>query len=180
MASRRPPLPLTTIPSDDPVFRRVVDRVAADSGARSPQELAERLRSLFPRVAVFERQLENERGLYVYRDGRYQRRRSDRWWEEPGVACVCISAATGRLTHVSGEYADLMGANPEDLVGEHYSVFVVPEARAVADSMFEALRDQPEVRSEALVRRPDGSTLTIEFRAARENGEIDVRYRPMP
>ena len=68
---------------------------------------------------------------------------------------------------------------PPISVGRHFVDFVQPEARAAAQAMFEAVSQFREVRSEALVRRPDGSTLAIEFRAIRTDGDIEVCYRPL-
>ena len=92
---------------------------------------------------------------------------------------VHVSAATGELTDVSGEWAALMRADAADLVGQMFVEFRLPEARVAAQAMYEAVSQYREVRSEALVRRPDGTTLAIEFRAARRDGEIEVSYRPL-
>jgi PAS domain S-box-containing protein len=169
---------VSTFPSSDRAFARVVDRVGAQTTATSREEVARRLRPLFPRVAVFEQQLTGEPiRLYVFRDGRYEAQPPDRWWDEPGVATVCLDAASGRLTKVSSEYAALMRAEPDDLIGRHYSEFVAPEAREVASGMFEALAEDREVSTSALVRRVDGTTVRIDLHASRQDGEIDVRYR---
>lgn len=171
---------VNTIPSNDVVLRRVVDRVTEADQPGTAADLAARLRPLYPRIAVFERQLSGERAqFYVYRDGRYEPERRDEWWEQPGVPCVHVSASTGELTAVSGEWAALMRATPTDLVGRHFVDFVLPDARAAAQAMFEAVSQSQQVRSEALVQRPDGSTLAIEFRAAQRNGDIEVCYRPL-
>lgn len=171
---------MNTIPSNDVVLRRVVDRVTSDEPAGSAADLAARLRPLYPRIAVFERQLSGERQhLYVYRDGRYEPERGDEWWVERGVPCIHVSGETGLLVAVSGEYAELMRTSRDDLVGRHFLDFVVPGARAGAEAMFEAVSEASEVRSEALVQRPDGSTLSIEFRAIRSNGLIEVCYRAL-
>lgn len=171
---------VNTIPSNDVVLRRVVDRATEGNEAATAAELAARLRPLYPRIAVFERQLSGERAqFYVYRDGRYEPERRGGWWEMPGVPCVHVSASTGELTQVSGEWAALMRAAASELVGRHFVDFVQPEARAAAQAMFEAVSQFREVRSEALVRRPDGSTLAIEFRAVRTDGDIEVCYRPL-
>jgi hypothetical protein len=171
---------VNTIPSNDVVLRRVVDRVTEGDQPITAAELAGRLRPLYPRVAVFERQLSGERvRYYVYRDGRYEPERGGAWWEEPAVPCVRVSAANGELTRVSGEWAALMHDEAAKLVGHHFIDFVVPEARSAAQAMFEAVSQFREVRSEALVQRPDGTTLAIEFRAVRRNGEIEVCYRPL-
>ena len=171
---------VNTIPSNDVVLRRVVDRMTEADQPGTAADLAARLRPLYPRIAVFERQLSGERAqFYVYRDGRYEPERRAGWWEQPGVPCVHVSASAGVLTAVSGEWAALMRAKPTDLVGRHFVDFVLPEARAAAQAMFEAVSQSREVRSEALVQRPDGTTLAIEFRAARKDGDIEVCYRPL-
>ena len=171
---------VNTIPSNDVVLRRVVDRVTETDHPGTAADLAARLRPLYPRIAVFERQLSGERAqFYVYRDGRYEPERRGGWWDEPGIPCVHVSASTGQLTKVSGEWAELMRAEASDLIGRHFVDFVQPDARAAAQAMFEAVSQFREVRSEALVQRPDGTTLPIEFRAVRGDDDIEVCYRPL-
>jgi PAS domain S-box-containing protein len=171
---------VNTIPSNDVVLRRVVDRVTEADQPDTAADLAARLRPLYPRIAVFERQLSGERAqFYVYRDGRYEPERGEGWWEQPGVPWVHVSAATGELTAVSDAWAELMRSESTRLLGRNFVDFVLPEARAAAQAMFEAVSQFREVRSEALVQRPDGSTLPIEFRAARKDGEIEVFYRSL-
>ena len=171
---------MNTIPSHDVVLRRVVERLNADEEPETAADLAARLRPLYPRIAVFERQLSGERALfYVYRDGRYEPERPGDWWAQPRTPCVRVSAKTGLLTAVTGEYAQLMRAPEAELVGRHFLDSVLPEARAAAKTMFEVVTEEHEVRSEALVVRPDGSTVQIEFRAIRRDDEIEVCYRPL-
>lgn len=171
---------VNTIPSHDSVLRRLVDHVTAVSPPASAAELTERLRPLYPRVAVFERQLSGEGPyLYVYRDGRYEPEDRNPWWDAPGVPCIDVSARSGELTEITGAWAELMRSEEADLVGRHFLDFVKPDARATAATMFEALQSEREVRSKAIVQRPDGSTLFIEFRAARRDDEIEVCFRPL-
>jgi hypothetical protein len=171
---------VNTIPSNDVVLRRVVDRMTEVAEPDTAADLAARLRPLYPRIAVFERQLSGERAqFYVYRDGRYEPERRDHWWEIPGAPCVHVDAATGRLTSVTGEWAGLMRGGAAELVGRHFADFVLPEAHDAALAMFEAVSQYREVRSEALVQRLDGTTLPIEFRAIRRDGVIEVCYRAL-
>jgi PAS domain S-box-containing protein len=172
---------VTTFPSTDGAFRRAVERVALAARTKAKDELAKRLRPLFPRVAVFERELDGEPPqLYVFRDGRYELEPDDPWWNADDVARVCLSATTGRLTMVSPEYAAIIGTSPDDLVGRHYLDFVEPEAAEAGQAMFEALVSEREVTTEAVIRRVDGSAIRIQLHAAREDGEIDVRSRVLP
>jgi hypothetical protein len=170
---------VNTIPSHDAVLRRVVDLMTEHREADSADQLAESLRPMYPRVAVFERQLSGERNqLYVYRDGRYEPETGGRWWEEPDVPCAHVSASTGQLTHVTGAWASLMRAEPVDLLGRHFLEFIVPEARPVAGAMFEAVTQERDVRSEAVYLRSDGVPLRLEFRALRSGDDIQVWLRP--
>jgi PAS domain S-box-containing protein len=176
-----PRLIVTTFPSRDGAFRRAVERVDVDAAGDAKEELTRRLKPLFPRVAVFDRGLVGEPAqLYVFRDGRFQVDADGRWWEADDVACVCLSASTGRLTYVSPQYAAIVGAAPDELVGHHYLEFVLPEAVDAAEAMFDALAHDREVLTEAVVRRIDGTPVRLQIRAARQDGEIDVRYRLLP
>jgi hypothetical protein len=169
-----------TFPSSDGAFRRAVDRVVDRETPASPDDLVDRLRPLYPRVAVFERDLDADRdAYYVFRDGGFSPAAGERWWEQPGVPCVSVSVDTGLLTSVTDAWAELMHGDPAELVGHHFSEFVLPEARAVADGMFEAAAADRDVTSTALVLRADGTTIGIEFHAARRDGEIEVYYRAL-
>jgi PAS domain S-box-containing protein len=171
---------VNTIPSHDAVLRRVVDEMTRTEEPETPQELADLLRPVFPRVAVFERLVSGERqNLYVYRDGRYEPERRDAWWESPDAPCIHVSARDGRLTAVNRSWAGLMGSTEADLLGRHFLEFVQPGAQAAAQAMFEVVSMEREVRSEAVVMRPDGSPLAIEFRAVKKDGDIEVCYRPL-
>ncbi len=171
---------VNTIPSHDAVLRRIVERLTGSRAFQTAEQLAALLRPLFPRVAVFERQLSGEwPHLYVYRDGRYEPERVDRWWDAPDAPCVRVSATTGRLVAVSGSWAGLMHAEPRDMVGRPFIEFVEPAAHAAARAMFEVVDEEREVRSETLVVPLDGTTRAFEFHAIRRDAEIEVCYRPM-
>ena len=72
-----------------------------------------------------------------------------------------------------------MGTTEAELVGRHFLEFVQPEAHAAALAMFAVVGAEGVVRSEAVLMRPDGSPLAIEFRAVRTDGDIEVCYRPL-
>jgi PAS domain-containing protein len=171
---------VNTIPSHDLVLRRVVDRVTKEVPPDTSAELAERLRSLYPRIAVVERQLSGERSLlYVYRDGRYMPDAPEQWWTGEGIASIRLSRDTSTLTFVSPEWASLMGAPDRDLVGRPFLDFVLPEAEVGARALLETVAGEREARSEVLVRRPDGSTLGLEFHATHPDDEVEVCFRPL-
>jgi hypothetical protein len=165
------------LPSSDVAFGHVVEKLAADAG--SPVMLLERLRALYPKATLAERGLEDEpRVFYVYRDGRFEVSGSDEWWLADDVARVTISCATGRLLTVNDRWSQLMDAPGDLLVGRHYSEFVLPDAMPSVVVMFAALVAHGEALSEALLRRPDGSSVGIEFFGKRAGDVIEVAYRP--
>jgi hypothetical protein len=144
-------------------------------------ELVEDLRLLYPRVAIFQRQLSNELpAYYAYRDGRFEPEHDEPWWTHPGVAVVTVSTATGLITDVSDSWAEFMRGDPALLTGRHFTEFLLPEARDAGIGLFEAVIEAGEVRSEALVQRADATTVPIEFRATLHGDVIEVAYRERP
>lgn len=167
------------VPSSDRAFRRVVETLAR--AAESPEELAERLRITYPNVHVLERGLSSEpRVFYVYRDGRFEPSTGDAWWAAPDVAHADIHARTGRFVAVCDQFLDLFGTTVDAIVGRSYHEFLLPEAEDAAQAILASMVESPEVRSEVLVRLPDGRTLPLEFHAERHDDLIRVHYRPKP
>jgi PAS domain-containing protein len=172
------PLIAQPVPSSDRVFAGVV-REAARSAA-SPGDLARRLQPLYPNVRLSERTLSSEpRVYYVYRDGSFVPDPADSWWEDPLTPYVELAADTGRITKANGSWAELMEAPPEQLLGRHYTDFLLPEAQEAAGVLFASLLASAEVRSRLLLRRPDGSVVAVEFRAVCDLNVCRVHYRPI-
>jgi hypothetical protein len=172
--------PLSTAPSSDLVFRRVVEWTIDEHGLSSPEEITAALRPVFPRVTVLERQTEtDEPQLFAYRDGQVQARADGRWWEAEGVAVHRISQDTGRLTYVTPAWAKLMLTDVESLVGRHFTDFVTPVMRPLARVLFRLLRERHEIETQAAVQRPDGSSIAIQIHAMCGNDEVEVHTRPL-
>jgi PAS domain-containing protein len=172
---------VTTVPSSDLAFARAVEVVLAALPRPSAGALQESLRSIYPKVAVFERQLSGEQDVYyVYRDGTFVRDVLERWWTEPDAAWSQYSAADGRLLDASPEWMALMGGGPEDFVGRHYTEWVHPNARLAASTFHATVLELGEIHSEGLVRRADGADLRVEFYGVLIGDTIDVWYRRHP
>jgi hypothetical protein len=167
---------VSTIPSGDRAFRRAVEVATDDEPAPSPEDLAARLRPLYPRIAVFERALSGEEpGFYAYRDGSYHQDAVETWWARPETLHARISVRTGQITALNSD-GELTGCPREELLDREFTEFVAPSARVIARALFE-LAIRGEVRSRALVLRPDGGTVLVDFRAIRNGTEIEVAYR---
>src|SRR3954470_22875977 len=83
---------LRTIPSDDDGFREHVNALAARISPQRPFDLGSRLRRLFPRALVGERQLSGEPlTWYVYRDGAWSHDTDQQWWLAPNVPRLAAS-----------------------------------------------------------------------------------------
>ena len=165
-----------TIPSSDITFRRVVDRAAG--GSVTPTDLAARLRPLYPRVRVVERQLSGERYIvYVYRDGAFVPPNTEAWWESDGTSAVTISTTTGSITAANNHVGSIFGARPSDIVGRSFTDFLLPEALASAQEVFRTIVELGEARSQIRLRRADGSESLVEFRAVMAPDGIRVWYR---
>jgi PAS domain-containing protein len=152
---------------------------AAAGAAESPADLVDRLRPLYPDVAVSERLLSGEPTVfYVYRDGSFAASPSDEWWREPGVGYAELDAETGTFKLLNDELTGLLGINAADLVGHKYTDLLLPEARPTADELWRSVLELANVRSEVLVRTARGETLLLEFRAVRQGDVVGVHYRP--
>lgn len=172
---------VTTVPSSDLAFARAVEVVLAALPRPSVAALQESLRSIYPNVAVFERQLSGEQDVYyVYRDGTFVRDVVERWWTEPDAAWSQYSAADGRLLDASPEWVALMGGRREDFIGRHYTEWVHPNARLAAATFHVTVLELGEIHSEGLVRRADGADLMIEFYGVLIGDTIHVWYRQHP
>lgn len=177
---RRSCMNIQTYPSRDRAFSRAVERLVRRKPDARASELVDELRLLYPRVAIFERQLSNELPVYyAYRDGRFEPEGSEPWWTHEGVPTVRVSTSSGAITDVSDAWAVFMRGDRSALLGRHFTDFLLPDARDAGVGLFEAVVEAGEVRSEALVVRADGTTVSIEFRATLLGDAIEVAYRKL-
>jgi hypothetical protein len=172
---------VTTFPSHDLVFRRAVEHVLRADRDLDPLDVETTLRLIYPRVALVARQISGDQDrFYAYRDGRIVPEADEDWWTLPDTARVTVSAETGRLKSVTDACADLSLDSRSRLEDIHFTDLLLPSARDLGRTLFEAVARGGEVRSQAVVQGRDGSPLAIEFRAVRNGDEVEVAYRPLP
>jgi hypothetical protein len=72
-----------------------------------------------------------------------------------------------------------MDAPRRTLTGRPYTDFLLPDALPAAQALLASILELGEARSSVVLRRPDGTLITIEFRAVLDNRLLRVAYRPV-
>ena len=167
---------VVTFPADDAVFaQRVHDWLEDAGGARGNWEatdLADTLRRVHPHVTTQWRDRLagfGDRVLYVFRDGTAMSSiDSDEW--------ITLDATARVVTDQAGQYLEaneaavaLFGVSREHILQARAGAFTEADARIEdADALWRALQVTGRLHSLALVRRPDGSAVSVEFMTLRD------------
>jgi PAS domain-containing protein len=168
-----PPI-LRTIPSDDDGFREHVVALAARISPQRPYDLGSRLRRLFPRVLVRERQLSGEPlTWYVYRDGAWTHNAEPEWWLAPNVPRMA-AAVDGWIVEANTSARGLLGL-PDDFGTRHFTDFGPPGTLEDATQLFEVVVRGSAVTATILVKPADGNVIACEAHAERQ-GDRMVAY----
>src|SRR4051812_10502361 len=165
-----PPI-LRTIPSDDEGFREHVSALAARIAPERPSDLGARLRRLFPRVLVRERQLSGEPlTWYVYRDGAWSHEPDPEWWLAPNVPRMA-SALDGWITEANAGARGLLGL-PDAFGPRHFTDFVAPGTLEDATQLFEVVARGSAVTATVLAKPVDGNVIACEMHAERQGDTL--------
>jgi hypothetical protein len=166
-----------TIPSSDEGFREHVARIHRHHAHDSADQLQSRLRLLFPRVLVRERQLSGESpSWYIYRDGAWAPPASEDWWLPAGVPRVSLSPE-GWITHANPSALGLLAIESVSGPSWHYTDFVAPGTLADAMQLFDVLSGGHEVTATILLRPRTGDLIADDIRASRDDGFLRVAMR---
>ena len=170
-------LRIITIPSADTAFRRHVERLRASGDAPTPGQLETRLRRLFPRVLVRERELSGEPpAWYVYRDGGWQSSVSGPWWESTGLPQVTVSQE-GWLTEANPTACGLLGIDPIELGTRHFTDFSVPGTLDDSQALFRIIDEGHELTATILLHPTSGDIVAIDLHATRVGPSIVGVFR---
>lgn len=174
----RGPMRAVTLPSPDTAFRRVVESALASGSITKPSELEDWMRPLYPSTFVRARELsgETEPTWYVYRDGSFAPETAEEWWTGPDATVAWLAATTGKVVHGNEALAELVSAPVSEIEGDDYLNYVVPEARAGANVLFETALVFPELRSLVRLLRRDGETVTCEFKSLTTRDEVRIWF----
>jgi PAS domain-containing protein len=181
---------LKTIPSIDRAFREQVDRVRRRHAPTTPEDLELRLRRLFPRVVVVERQLSGEPpSWYIYRDGRWAPSSTSTWWTQPGLPRVALSL-DGWIVEANPPARALLNIPESEVGNRHFTDFIAPGSLEDAEALHRVISEGHELVATVLMRPADGEVLACDLVARREGEQqigilrlaedIDVVSIPVP
>jgi PAS domain-containing protein len=163
---------ILTIPSTDSAFRAHVERLRTRHAVRTPEHLEQRLRRLFPRVVVRERELSGEpMSWYVYRDGGWQGSGSGPWWAAAGLPRVSISA-DGWINDANAGARSLLGIEPGELGTRHLTDFVAPGTLDDATALLGIVDEGHDLTATILIRPTTGDVVAIDVHATREPSTV--------
>jgi PAS domain-containing protein len=156
---------LITIPSNDVAFREFLTRTLRRTGPIAATDFERRLRRTYPRALVRERGLAGEASSwYVYRDGAWRTPDHDRWWDDPGVPTVEVSA-DGWIEDANAAALGLLGL---DGLTEprHFTDFVVPGRLDDAMDLFEIVRATGLLEATVILMPTTGDAIAVDVRVA--------------
>lgn len=173
---RRSPITTLPFPSDDLVMAQRIKEVLRESTDESLDEaiarVRERLRPVYPQVDVRLRAEVAGFGkapvVYVFRDGTARQTFSDAWIDAPATARL-VSDPSGTYVDANDEAALLFGVARDAIIGRRAGSFTRPDTRIEdTDALWRALAAKGRLHSLALVQRPDGSEIAVEFVTIRD------------
>ena len=168
---------LLTIPSSDHAFRAQVDALVERDTPSTPQALEDRLRRLFPRAVVRERDIAGEpRSWYVYRDGSWRPDLHGAWWDAPGVPRIDFTA-DGWLLDANVTATDLLGITGEDLRSRHFTDFVRPGSVDDSMSMFGIVADGHPLTATVALRPVTGDSIAVDLHAWADGQRLHALFR---
>jgi PAS domain-containing protein len=169
-------LKLVTIPSSDHAFKAHVEGLARDA-AQGPAGLERRLRRIFPRVVVRERELSSEPTVwYVYRDGRWQAPASQPWWEEDALPRIVLTGE-GWLVDISPTAAGLLGIDAAETEEHHFTDFIVPGTLQDALALFKLVERGSPLTATILLQPASGEVIAVDLHVARSGDDVAAVLR---
>jgi PAS domain-containing protein len=163
---------IITIPASDGAFRTHVDRIRAETAPATAEELEVRLRRLFPRAVVRERELSGEPpSWYVYRDGGWRPPEGAPWWEEPGLPRMVVSRE-GWIVEANETARGLLGIDRRNVGARHFTDFVAPGTLDDALALFKIVDEGNELTATVLLRPTSGDVVAVDLQAKREGDAI--------
>lgn len=164
---------VVTIPSADRAFRAHVDAAIEDLGLKDLPALEVRLREAYPSAVVHASStlgslVADDARLYVYRDRNAARQPlPGDWWRDETLPRTVVNDE-GRYLDANDAAAKLFGVDRSTIVGSTAGRFTRhPGSEDLARRLFETVARYGEIASTAVVVRPNGELVPIEFHMRR-------------
>jgi PAS domain-containing protein len=165
------------IPSNDSAFRRHVERIAVRHPFETANELAVRLRALFPRVVVRASEVSGQEDVwYVYRDGVWQSGADPRWWADERTPRVSVTFE-GWIEEANAPARAILGLGPSDAMPRFFTDFVAPGTLQDATELFSVVAAGHELSATTLIQPSGGEVIACDLRAWSEDGRIHGAFR---
>jgi PAS domain-containing protein len=166
---------VTTIPSSDVAFRSLV--LQTIGSVSEANQLEVRLRRLFPRVVVRERDISGEPpGCYVYRDGTWRPPTEVPWWMPPDVPRVVVSL-DGWLTEANPLALSLLGLGPRDIGATHFTDLIAAGTLQDALALFDIVRSGHDLDATIVLRPTTGDLIAVDIHATTVDLGIEAHLR---
>ena len=163
--------------SNDSAFRKHVERLAARHSFQTADELASRLRTLFPRVVVRASEVSGQENVwYVYRDGVWRSSADLRWWADERTPRVTVSI-DGWIEEANAPARAILGLAPSDSMPRFFTDFVAPGTLQDATDLFSVVAAGHELSATTLVRPVGGEIIACDLRAWSADGRIYGAFR---
>ena len=173
--SNRTPPTITTIPSSDEAFRRLVLQTLGS--AHAPDRLEARLRGLFPRVVVRERDISGEPpAWYVYRDGTWRPPNEAHWWVAPDLPRVLVSL-DGWLIEANPLALSLLGLEPQDVGARHFTDLIAAGTLREGLALFDIVRSGHDLDATVVLRPTTGDLIAVDIHASAIDDGIEAHLR---
>lgn len=168
---------LRFIPSTDGAFREHVQRVAEQHRFGTPSALAERLRSIFPRVTVRASDVSDQAGVwYVYRDGVWRPNADVAWWTDPRTPHVAVTRE-GWIEEADPSARAILGIDDEGGLPRFFTDFIAPGSLQDATDLFAVVAAGRELVATILLRPASGEVIACDLRAWTEGDRIIGVFR---
>lgn len=174
-----------TFPSDDALFRGHVELAQQRIGGWDAEATLARLRAAYPTAAARKASSEAVVGFeaerwYVYRDGSALAASAESTWASDPDAARTSIGSDGTYVDANEAAGELLGRPRDAIIGCLAGAFTKHESDEDLRRRLLDLAGRERIVSTAVVHRPDGTELPIEFAIRTgEGGGYEVTMRPI-
>jgi len=164
------------IPSSDTAFRKHVETLVSRDTFASADDLATRLRTLFPRVRVRASEVSDQHNVwYVYRDGVWSGENAN-WWIDDHTPRVIVTK-DGWIEEANAPARAILGLAPCDAMPRFFTDFAAPGMLQDATDLFAVVAEGNELAVTIVLRPTSGEVIACDLRAWTIGEQIAAAFR---